>query len=125
SHAPSCRTHPYVASSTTCGLSPHDATCRASSNGSLSIRSAGPSRCPSGVNPHDHAAPPVQVYTHKLTAVILVHKGTPSSWYVVTTPGKPPTRVTVTRSGGPAPTSHQAELSAFGGCRGRRRGEAT
>src|SRR5256885_17202273 len=40
-------------------------------------------------HPHDHAAPPVQVYPHVLPAVILVHKGPPSSWYVVTTPGNP------------------------------------
>src|SRR5437763_3960157 len=38
---------------------------------------------------HDHATTPVQVYTHKPAAVILVHKGPPSSWYVVTTPGNP------------------------------------
>src|SRR2546423_14820209 len=41
---------------------------------------------PIGGHPHDHATTPVQVYTHKLAAVILVHKGPPSSWYVVTTP---------------------------------------
>src|SRR5215831_17458834 len=37
-------------------------------------------------HPHDHTAPPMQVYTDDLPAGILIHKGPPSSWYVVTTP---------------------------------------
>src|SRR3981081_1356066 len=56
-------------------------------------------------HPHDHATPPVQIYPDILPAVILVHRG------LLRRGGREQpkhyARGTVTRSGGPAPSSHQ------------------
>lgn len=60
-----------------------------------------------GRHPHDRTASPVQIYAHVLPAVIFVHKGPPSSKWTVTIHRKPPIGATVTRNGGPAPSSHQ------------------
>ena len=62
---------------------------------------------------HDHTAPPMQIYPDILPAAILVHRG------LLRRGGREQpkryARVTVTRSGGPAPSSHQSRFPHYGG----------
>ena len=100
---------PYVASSTTSGASPARAITVANRSDVVADPDA-LQRITVGGHPDDHRPSPVQIDSHELlTRIRFAHKGPPSSNGREHRQCQPNPLRSPTRSGGPAPSSHQGD----------------